>query len=155
MALDHWPCLKISDSGIPIWKTLLVDAPLALCGLNIVTSIPAHTMIPFTQRAEVSLDIGWCSLPCVMKNWVHLPSTSPALKCKYSLCKLQDKEVCLRYVRGKQLVYYGLEGLEHFVRPVMWHITFPPTWEISIFEVSNLCKVYSRLPASIELTVGG
>ena len=40
-----------------------------------------------------------------------------------------------------------LEGLKHFLRPVMRHSTFPP---ISIFEVTNRCKVCSRPLASID-----
>ena len=62
---------SLSDSGHPKWIALLVDAPVVLCDLNVVTSIPAHSMTSFIQRAKVSLDIRWCGLPCVMKNWVH------------------------------------------------------------------------------------
>ena len=132
---------------------MLVDAPLVLCGLNVVTSIPAHTITSFTQRAKVSLDIGWCGLPCVMKNWVHFSSTSPALKCKYSLMQATGQRSWFSVYARKATALLGLENFEHFVRPVMWHITFPPTSEMSIFEVSNLCKVCSHLPASIENSI--
>ena len=40
-----------------------------------------------------------------------------------------------------------LEGLKHFLRPVMRHSTFP---SISIFEVTNWCKVCSRPLLSID-----
>ena len=50
----------------------------------------------------------------------------------------------------KTIGLLGLEGFEHFVRPALWHFTFPPTSEMSIFEVSNLCKVCGGRPASID-----
>ena len=110
-------------------------------------------MTSFTQRAKVSLDIGWCGLPCVMKKWVHFSSTSSVLKCKYSLMQATRSRSLFSVYARKTIGLLGVQGFEHFVRPVMWHITFPPTSEMSIFAVSNLCKVYSRLPASIDNSI--
>ena len=143
----------MSVSGIPKWKVLLVDVLLVLWGLNVVTSVPAHTMTAFTQRAKVFLDIGWCGLPCVMKNWVHFSSTSPALKCIYYLIQATRQRSLFSVYAQKTIGLLGLEGFEHFVGPVMWHITFHPTSEISIFEVYNLCKVCSRLPVSTDNSI--
>ena len=76
-------------------------------------------MTSFTQRAKVSLDIGWCGLPCVMKNWVHFSSTSPALKFKYSLMQATGQRSLFSVYARKTIGLLGLECFEHFVRPVM------------------------------------
>ena len=67
----------------------------------------------------MSLDIEWCGLLCFMKNWVHFLSTSPALKCKYSLMQATEQRSLFLVCARKTIGSLGLACFEHFVRLVM------------------------------------